>query len=398
MILAIVSPFPPAITGIGQYGYHFSRSLAHCGLFSRIVVLAGAPVTSQLVKVPQPMRLDYAWKPDHLSTGWVIWSRLRQLKPDLVWYNMGASVFGRSPLVNLISFLSPALGKFTGIPTVVTLHELVELADLQALNAPGGQMALFGARMLTKLATCADVVCLTKQHYVDWLSSHRSDLTCVHIPIGAYYSPEILPETDLPELLFFTSLAPFKGLDVLIAAYRSLLSQYPNLRLTVAGAEHPRFPGYAENLRRKYGSIPGLQWLGQVSEEQVRALFTRAMIVVLPYTASTGSSSVLYQAAMWGRPVVASDLPEIRSEAAENCLTVEFFKSGEAASLAGAIQTLLDKPTIRNAQVEHNFNSIQRIRPEEMCRLYLQAFNLAFEIRNSPKRINIPAVIPMESV
>ena len=67
-----------------------------------------------------------------------ILTEITGLKPDLVWYNLGASVFGRSPLANLMGFLSLGLIKSAGIPTIVTLHELVELADLKTLRAPGG--------------------------------------------------------------------------------------------------------------------------------------------------------------------------------------------------------------------------------------------------------------------
>ena len=46
MHLTIVSPFPPAITGIGQYGYHLTRALANSGSFSRLTVLAGSPIAA----------------------------------------------------------------------------------------------------------------------------------------------------------------------------------------------------------------------------------------------------------------------------------------------------------------------------------------------------------------
>ena len=398
MNLAIVSPYPPVFTGIGQYGYHISRILAGSGQFTDITVLAGAPASSQAVWSSQPLTVNYAWQPEHLGAGRVILSHLRHINPDLVWYNLGASMFGRSPLANLLGIFSLNLVRLSGIPTVITLHELVEQVDLRALNAPGGRLARQGARILTNLATYADVVCLTMRRYVDWLSSHRPNLNCMYIPIGAYSRPEFLPEQASPELLFFTSFAPFKGLEVLIEAYRSLLCQYPDLRLTVAGAEHPRFPGYAESLRRNFESLPGLCWLGQVPEDHVRELFARAQIVVLPYIAATGSSSVLYQAAMWGRPLVVSDLPEIRSVTAESGLEVEFFKTGDAASLAGTIQLLLDAPTLRRAQASHNFSAIQYVRPEEICRLYLQAFNMALETRHSSKRLVIPAATIVESI
>jgi len=396
MKLAIVSPYPPDITGIGQYGYYVSRSLARSGQFDRVSVLAGARTTPARVDGLPGLRVRYTWQPGRYRGGPAILAGLREEDPDLVWFNIGASVFGHSPLANLLGFLSLYRVSLSGLPTVVTLHELVELADLKTLKAPGGRLARFGARLLTRLATRSDVVCLTMRRYLNWIASRQPDLTCVHIPIGAYHAPERLAESRVPELLFFASLAPYKGLEVLLSAYASLLARYPDLRLAVAGAEHPRFPGYGEVLRRGYADLSGVRWLGQVPEDRVRELFARSRIVVLPYLASTGSSSVLYHAAMWGRPLVASGLPDLKMAAEEDGLEVEFFEPSNPARLAGAIRTLLDSPGRRTALAEHNFNAVQHRRPEATCTAYLQAFNLALEARRSPKRIEIPALSPPE--
>ncbi len=126
-------------------------------------------------------------------------------------------------------------------------------------------------------------------------------------------------------------------------------------------------------------------------------MFSGAQIVVLPYLASTGSSSVLYQAAMWGRALVASDLPETCFVAAESGLAVEFFANRDTDGLAGAIQALLDSPARRRAQMEHNYSAIQHTRPEETCRLYLQAFNQALDAHHSPQRLHVPAAVPLET-
>lgn len=394
MNLAIVSPFPPDITGIGQYGFHLSRTLAQSGQFMEINVLAGSRTTPRKIDVSPTVRVIYQWQPDRLGVGQAILSFLRQAKPDLVWFNMGASVFGRSPLANLFGFLTLNCVHVYGLPTVVTLHELVELADLKTLHAPGGRLALLGGRLLTKLAARADVLCLTMRRYVNWFSTRQPGLPCVHIPIGAYQAPERLAEPGTPELLFFSSMAPYKGLEVLLSAYQSLLGRYPGLRLTVAGAEHPRFPGYVDRLRRDYSSFSGVDWLGQVPEDRVRPLFARAQLVVLPYLASTGSSSVLFQSAMWGRALVASDLPETRAVVEESGLSVEFFENRDASSLAGAIRTLLDSPKHRLAQSTQNLHAVQRRRPEVTCQAYLRAFNLALEARSSQKRLEIPAHFP----
>jgi glycosyltransferase involved in cell wall biosynthesis len=394
MHLAIVTPYPPDITGIGQYGYHISRALAQSEQFTQITVLAGARSAAPRVETTSPVNVIYTWQPGHPGAAPAIMSVLRQRQPDVVWFNLGVSVFGRAPLDNLLGLLSLQRVRLAGLPTVVTLHEVVELADLKTLRAPYGWLAPLGARVFTQIASRADVVCLTTSRYVSWFSRRRPRLACVHIPIGAYQTPEQLAETDLPELLFFSSLAPYKGLELLLAAFQLLQSRYPALRLTVAGAAHPRFPGYAATLRREYGGLPGVRWLGQVPESRLRELYAQAQIVILPYLASTGSSSVLFQAAMWNRPLVASNLVETQAVAAESGLAVEFFKSRDPKSLAGAIQLLLDSPVRRQAQAEQNFVAIQRRRPEVTCQAYLQAFNLALSTHRNPKRIDVPAGLP----
>jgi glycosyltransferase involved in cell wall biosynthesis len=392
MHLTIVSPFPPAITGIGQYGYHVTRALANSGSFSRLTVLAGASVSTG-AEHPNHLgftELDYCWSPGQINARQTLLSRLKRLSPDLVWFNLGVSVFGRSPWVNVSGLLTPMLAQRMGMPTVVTLHELVELADLRALDAPGGPLADWGARLLTGITTRADVICLTMHHYANWLSTRGLD--CVHIPIGAYHEPVLLEESGSEELLFFTTLAPFKGLEILLEAFHELRIEFPRLRLTIAGTEHTRFPNYARDLKTRFNSMKGVQWLGEVMEDDVMDLFRRAKIVVLPYTASTGSSSVLYQAATWGRAVIASDLSEIRSLVRESDLQVEFFANGNVQSLCRALRVLLNSPEIGRAQAAHNFRCIQRTRPDKTCRAYIKAFNRALKKRRSPKQIMVPRI------
>lgn len=389
MHLVIVSPFPPSITGIGQYGYHITRGLAESGMFPRITVLAGSHTNGETPNHLGATEIEYCWAPGQLKARQAISSRVKRLDPDLVWFNAGASIFGKSPWVNVSGLLTPMFVRQMGYPTVVTLHELVELTDLHTLNAPGGPLARLGAKVLTKISSQADLICLTMREYADWLSMRGVD--CAHIPIGAYHEPQLLDASDSQELLFFSTLAPYKGLELLLSAFGSLRREYPRLTLTIAGAEHVRFPEYACQLKTRFGKMDRVNWLGQTSEDDVMELFRRAQIVVLPYSASTGSSSVLYQAATWGRAVVASDLGDIKKLVTESGLRVEFFKSGDAPSLSAAIRNLIESKGTRESQTTHNFKAIQRTRPHETCGKYIQAFNRALEKRLSPKRIAVSA-------
>jgi glycosyltransferase involved in cell wall biosynthesis len=390
MRLAIVTPYPPTITGIGQYGYHVSRLLAYSGAFTQVTVLTGHNGVAQ-VDVPHPIEIKHGWEPDRWRIGRAIPAALGRIRPDLVWFNLGVSIFGREPLANLSGFLSILEVKRQKLPTVVTLHELPELADLRALRAPGGFLARYGARLLTDIATRGDVTCLTTRHYADWLTRRRAAASLVHIPLSAYGAPDPLPETDSPELLLFTTLAPFKGVELLLQAFQLLKKTHPNLRLTIAGAEHARFPGYMDGIHKVYRNVGGIRWLGQVPEGEIRGLFQRAQVVILPYLASTGSSSVLWQAAMYGRAMVVADLTDIQSTISEAGLDVTFFKQGDVNSLVQAVRKMLLLPECRRAQIKINLAAARRHRPQDTCQAYLRAFNLALEAQRSPKRILLPA-------
>lgn len=389
MHLAIISPFPPTITGVGQYGFHITRSLANSGFFKQINVLSSGSKASEFPDL-RSTKIENAWQPNQANARQNILARVKQLDPDLVWFNVRMGMFGKSPWLNMNGLAAIMQLRSMGYPTVVTLHEMIESADLRGLNAPGGMLAPFGARLLTDMATQADIVCLTMRSHADLISSKRPDVDCVHIPLGAYHEPVLLDEPEKPELLLFNMLAPFKGVELLLEAFSSLKPEFPDLRLTIAGEEHPRFPGYPQALRRRFEGIKDVRWTGKVADEDVKHLFQRAQIVVLPYLASTGASSVLYQAATWGRAVTASNLGEIRTLARENNFQVEFFESGSVEGLQKALRILLSSPVLRRVQAENNFRAVQNSRLDLTCQRYIQAFNSALEKHRITKRIPVP--------
>jgi glycosyltransferase involved in cell wall biosynthesis len=146
-------------------------------------------------------------------------------------------------------------------------------------------------------------------------------------------------------------------------------------------------------LCKLHRNLDGVRWVGQVAEVEIRDLFERAQLVVLPYLASTGSSSVLWQAARYGRALVVAGLEDIRSTVNEAGLEVAFFKQGDVDSLVQTIRRLLYYPEYRQAQIWSNLAAARRHPPEDTCQAYLRAFNLALETRRSPKRIQLPAFV-----
>ncbi len=99
-----------------------------------------------------------------------------------------------------------------------------------------------------------------------------------------------------------------------------------------------------------------------------------ATVVVVPARASTGSSGVIHRAVAHGRAVLASDLPDHRAVSREEDLALDWYRAGDAASLADALGGLLRDPARRDALVEHNRRSLARSSPRRMVDAYLAAF------------------------
>ena len=56
---------------------------------------------------------------------------IRELKPDVVWFNLLFSTFGSHPLAAFAGLTMPLLTRLSGTYTHVTLHHLMDNIDLQ---------------------------------------------------------------------------------------------------------------------------------------------------------------------------------------------------------------------------------------------------------------------------
>jgi glycosyltransferase involved in cell wall biosynthesis len=223
------------------------------------------------------------------------------------------------------------------------------------------------------LLLTSNVVCVTLRHYAHLLRQRYGVANIEHLPHGTFTEVEPLPRTRAaaaPNVLFFAHHAPHRGLEVLIEAFRIVQARFPGVTLTIAGSDHARFPGYLARVRASVNGQPGLIWLGPQPEAQVRALFAEASVVVLPYLTTTGSSSVLYRAAAYGRPVIASDLDDLRLATSEANLRVTFAPVGKAHALGQAIVRLLADPQQQCAETQHNLNALRALTLSATCARY----------------------------
>ncbi len=128
-------------------------------------------------------------------------------------------------------------------------------------------------------------------------------------------------------------LSPEKGVALLLDAWRTLPGA-PPLAIAGGGPE-------AASLRERARGIPGVRFLGEVSRERVQDLLAAAAFAVAPSLWYEVFPVAVAEAMAAGRAVVASDAGAL-SELVEHGATGLLFRSGDAASLAAACQSLLD--------------------------------------------------------
>jgi glycosyltransferase involved in cell wall biosynthesis len=147
-------------------------------------------------------------------------------------------------------------------------------------------------------------------------------------------------QTEKPVVLFLGLLRPYKGLDVLLEAWRGI----EDAELWIAGM--PRMDISA----LRADAPPGVRFAARfIGPDELPAFFRRADLVVLPYR-EIDQSGVLFTALAFERPLLLSDVggfPEIARAGAART-----FPSGDAPALHAAILELLGDAPARAQLVE----------------------------------------------
>jgi glycosyltransferase involved in cell wall biosynthesis len=154
-------------------------------------------------------------------------------------------------------------------------------------------------------------------------------------PAGDDGLPPELAGVEGPVALFFGLLRPYKGLDVLLEAWRGI----EGAELWVVGM--PRMDTSA----LRAAAPPGVRFVERfVPDGQVAALFRRADLAVLPYR-EIDQSGVLFTAIGAGTPLVLTAVggfPEVAADGA-----AELVAPGDPGALHATLARLLADPEAR---------------------------------------------------
>jgi glycosyltransferase involved in cell wall biosynthesis len=395
MKICLVATFPPSGRQLNEYAFHIARELCR-NPDVELTILAdeltdyefatdengNSLKAHQLEELPG-FNVIRCWKFGSLTTPRRLLKTIRQLRPDVVWYNLVFSSFATpdNPVAAFGGLSAPALTRASGYFTHITMHNIIEHVDFSTAGVRQEKLFKLGSNLVTKALLRANSVSVLLPHYRNTLIakySAQNVLLGTHGTLGSIPSPPDFTRRGNPDLriLAIGHWGTYKRLETLIQAFPSVLKKVPNARLIIAGANHHTKAGYWESIRDEHAVGLPIEFRGYVPEEAIPELFQTTSILVLPYDSATGSSGPAHQACEYGVPIVCADINDFREMAGAEGMALRYYKKGDPAELAGQLISLLQSAALQRQMAEQNYAAGLEMTMTFVVKNYLRWFEL----------------------
>lgn len=402
MKICLVTTFPPSTGGLSEYGFHIARELQR-NPFLNLTVLADQLSSNE--PELEGFTVLRCWSFDDPGSVIRLMKTLRTLRPDVVWFNLLFSTFGRNPFVAFSGLLTPLLARLSGRYTHVTLHHLMDTVELKDAGIRHEQLYRIAGTVATKMLLLSDSVSVLMPGYRQILNN-KYGRDNVHLRAHGILTrrPE-LPDFSMRgkphRILAFGKWGTYKRLELMIEAFRILAEKSPETRLVVAGGDHPQAQGYTELMKKLCAEDPSIEFRGYIPEEELRDLFQSCSVAVMPYSSSTGCSGVAHLACAYGVPIVCADLPDFRQMAQDEELAIEFHPPASAEGLAECLLSLLGNENKQRDMATQNFAAALRMTMPNVVQKYLRHFELQQRVqtlRHVSRVRRLPRWVPSKSL
>jgi len=392
--VCFISSYPPNRGRLSEYGQNLVKAIAKRPAVTKIYVVADKARNSQ-ERPAENSKIEVlrVWKPDFpLSIVGILWHVLK-IKPHIIHFNIHFQSYGKTRLANFVGFaLILLFSKMFRLKTIVLLHNLAEKVDLQKVRLKPSFVNKAGILIATKLVLSASCIVVTVESYVQYLKRRYGHKEIWYIPHGTSATNRIPIDYAEKVLLMFGHMGPSKGLPIIFRAFENLSKEMKNVKLVVAGDSHPNFPNYLNEMKRV--APQAVDFLGYVQEEDIAKVFSRADVVVLPYSTATGTSGVFHIACSYGKPIVATSLPEIRELVTKGASAI-LVPSGNREALKKAILRILCNKSLANKMSEQNLTFAKREQWPAVAESYEKAYLKLLNYRSlNTGRAQVSVTVP----
>jgi glycosyltransferase involved in cell wall biosynthesis len=352
--------FSPNVNGSARFSQRLASGMAARGHEVHVVAPAASRKHGTWIEEYDGQDItvhrlrSYRWYPHD----WLRWAEpwfinknsdriLEQVDPDVVHFQSHIIV-GRG--------LSIAAQKRGGVRIIGTNHFMPEnLLEFTLLPKSWQEKAVGMAwRAAKRTFGRADVVTTPTQSAAEFLEKYTGLDGVLAISCGIdaeNYTPDFTPRTE-NRILFVGRVTGEKQIDVLIKAV-SLMPADLDVKLDIVGGGD--LLKTLEHQAKSLGIADRVHLTGYVTEEELRASYTRATIFGMPSIAELQSIATM-EAMASGLPVVAANamaLPHLVRDGENGFL----FEPGDAQQLADKLEFLLRLPqeqlnTFKNASLK----------------------------------------------
>lgn len=403
MKICLVTTFPPSQGGLAEYGLHIAQEL-HRNPFLSVTILADK-ISAEEPEL-EGFNVLRCWSFDDPLSCLRLLKILRKLKPDVVWFNLLFSTFGRNPLNAFLGLLTPLLARLSRCYTHVTLHHLMDTVDLKDAGVRHARIYRWAGAVATRMLLLSNSVSVLMPGYRKILHEKygrdnvhlRSHGILTTRPEYPDFSRRGNPEQ---RILAFGKWGTYKRLELMIDAFEQISATLPNARLVIGGGDHPQAAGYVDSMRERCAGNPNIEFTGYVPEDQLPALFQSSTVAVMPYSSSTGCSGVAHVACAYGVPIVCADLPDFRQMAEGEEIAIEFYKPGSAEDLSNCLIRFLSNPARQEEMAAQNYFTALRMTMPTIVLKYLRHFELdqrAETLRQITRFRRLPSWVPSKAL
>jgi len=400
MKICLVTAFPPSREALNEYGFHIGRELRQApGIELTILADDFSPFQPEL----DGFSVTRCWAFNSLKNPSRLLHAIEKIRPDFVWFNLGFASFGGKPLPAFTGIAIPALTRLKGFHTHVTLHQLMETVDLKDAGVRFPLLYRAGGFLATQMLLLANSVSVMLPAYREILRDKYGRGSVYVRRHGIFSARPEYPDFSRrgnPDhrILAFGKWGTYKRLESVVEAFGMVARQFPHVQLIIAGADHPKAPGYLKSVADQCSGEPRIKVIGYVAEEDIPELFQTSSMAVMPYSSSAGSSGIAHLACAYGVPIVASDIPDFHQLADEEGLAIDFVSPADPKAIAEHIVSLLESPERQMEMGLQNVSAALRMSMPEIMRQYLRGFQLQQglgQLTTASKLRRLPRWLPL---
>jgi glycosyltransferase involved in cell wall biosynthesis len=193
----------------------------------------------------------------------------------------------------------------------------------------------------------------------------------IRIKYNTLWNADLRPRRRGDAFLCMSRMSPEKGVEVLLEGWaRAFPDGSSPVRLTASGP-------LSEQLKARYGSLPGVTFLGHVSRSELYDELSRARAVVVPSRCYEGFPRVVVEAYATGVPLVASRYGSL-TELVEEDVTGLQVEMGDPDDMARALRRLAESDELtdrlgRGARERYERLYSPEATMDELLRVYREA-------------------------